>query len=234
MIDAAAERPPDTQPGEVAIPPAPESARAVFGPRLAQAEAYVSALAADGVVRGLIGPHEVPRLWERHLLNCAVVADLIPDGARVIDVGSGAGLPGIPLALARPDLAITLLEPLARRTIFLDEVTQRLGLDNVDVVGARADEWAPRPLADVVTARAVAPLGRLAGWCLPLLLPGGRLLAIKGASAAAEMAASVDEVSRAGGRRAQMRFCGAGVVDPPATVVDIARGTGAAKRRNRA
>lgn len=206
----------------------------IFGPRMLQAEAYVYALATDAVVRGVIGPREVPRLWDRHMLNCAVVADLIPDGARVIDVGSGAGLPGIPLALARPDLAITLLEPLARRTTFLDEITERLGLSDVDVVRGRADEWAPRPPADVVTARAVAPLGRLAGWCLPLLRPGGHLLAIKGASAVAEIAASAEQVSRAGGRRAQVRVCGAGVVDPPATVVDIARGSGAAKRRNRA
>jgi len=198
------------------------------------AEDFVSVLASDGVLRGLIGPREVSRLWERHLLNCAVVADLIPRGARVIDVGSGAGLPGIPLALVRPDLDITLLEPMARRTAFLHEAVGRLGLTGVEVVRGRAEDWAPRPLADVVTARAVAPLGRLAAWCLPLLRPAGHLLAIKGASAAAEVAASAGDVARAGGCRTQLRVCGVGVIDPPATVVDIAKGSGVPNRRSEA
>ncbi len=234
MIDGADERPTPGCPGEQSVPPAPAAAGTVFGPRLALAEAYALVLATEGVLRGLIGPREVPRLWERHLLNSAVVADLIPAGSKVVDVGSGAGLPGIALALARPDLAITLLEPMARRTAFLHETVDRLGLGEVEVVRGRAEDWAPRPLVDVVVARAVAPLGRLAGWCLPLLVPGGSLLAIKGASAAVELEANAAAIHRAGGCHAQLHCCDAGVVDPPATVVVIGRATGAAKRRSKA
>ena len=118
---------------------------------------------------GLIGPREAPRIWERHLLNCAAVAELIPEGATVVDVGSGAGLPGMVLAVARPDLTVTLVEPLARRTAFLTEAVASLGLEQTTVVRARAEECVGKlPAADVVTARAVAPLDRLAGWCLPL------------------------------------------------------------------
>ena len=138
--------------------------------------------------RGLIGPREVPRLWERHLLNCAVLGELLPEGASLCDVGSGAGLPGIPLALARPDVRITLLEPLLRRTTFLDEVVRQLGLENVTVLRGRAEEMVGKlPPVDVVTARAVAPLDRLAGWGLPLLRPYGEMLALKGDTAEQEL-----------------------------------------------
>lgn len=158
------------------LPPAPEAARAVFGERLADAVRYAELLADAGVRRGLIGPREVPRLWERHLLNCAVLSDVVPEGVSVCDVGSGAGLPGIPLALTRPDLRITLLEPLLRRTIFLQEAVEELGLGNVTVARGRAEEVAGRLTpVDVVTARAVAPLDRLAGWGLPLLRPYGKM-----------------------------------------------------------
>ena len=195
----------------------PDEAAAVFGAALDRAAAYVRLLATDGTVRGLIGPREVPRLWDRHLLNSAALAPLIPTGARVVDVGSGAGLPGIPLALARPDLTVVLLEPLARRVTFLDECVDGLGLANVTVVRGRAEEGpARRSLggADVVTARAVAPLDKLAGWCLPLLRPGGRLLALKGSSAAEELRSS-------GLPDAEIVEVG----DPPATVVVVTRGT---------
>jgi 16S rRNA (guanine527-N7)-methyltransferase len=185
-------------------------------------------------VRGVIGPRETPRLWDRHLLNCAVVAELIGDGASVVDVGSGAGLPGIPLALARPDLTVTLLDPLARRTAFLDEIVRRLGLSGVRVLRGRAEDHHGNLLADIVTARAVGPLDRLADWCLPLVVSGGRLLAIKGASAAAELDRCAGAIRRAGGRDARVRVCGAGVVDPPATVVEITRGAGPVKRRSQA
>jgi 16S rRNA (guanine527-N7)-methyltransferase len=197
------------------------AAVAVFGAAVDRAAAYARLLATDGIVRGLIGPREVPRLWDRHLLNSAAIAPLVPDGARVVDVGSGAGLPGIPLALVRPDLTVTLLEPLARRVAFLLECVDRLGLDNVTVVRGRAEEGPVRRElggADVVTARAVAPLDKLAGWCLPLLRTGGRLLALKGSTAAEELAA-VQPL--AGAADAVLIEVG----NPPATVVVVTRGT---------
>jgi 16S rRNA (guanine527-N7)-methyltransferase len=190
---------------------------------LALAVRYAELLATEGVVRGLIGPREAPRLWERHLLNCAVVGEIIEKESSVVDVGSGAGLPGIVLAVARPDLAITLVEPMARRTAFLTEAVAVLDLAGpVRVVRARAEEYRG-PGADVVTARAVAPLDRLAAWCLPLVAPGGRLLALKGASAADEVAEHRAAVGRLGGGEPVIRQCGAEVLDPPTTVVEIVR-----------
>ncbi|HET9517495.1 MAG TPA: 16S rRNA (guanine(527)-N(7))-methyltransferase RsmG [Actinoplanes sp.] len=211
-----------------ALPPAEFAAAAaqIFGDRLPLAVGYAEWLIGDGVVRGLIGPREAPRVWERHLINCAVVADLIPPGGSVVDVGSGAGLPGIVLAVARPDLAITLVEPLARRTVFLSEVVTALDLGaTVTVHRGRAEDLAGEPLlaADVVTARAVAPLDRLAGWCLPLTAVGGRLLALKGASAADEIAEHRDAVVKLGGGEPVVRRCGAGLIEPPTTVVEIVR-----------
>ncbi|WP_430779603.1 16S rRNA (guanine(527)-N(7))-methyltransferase RsmG [Actinoplanes sp. G11-F43] len=208
----------DSGPGVVS--PGPSSARQVFGDRLDLAGRYAELLATDGVVRGLIGPREAPRLWERHLINCGVMETLIPDGASVIDVGSGAGLPGLVLAIARPDLRITLVEPLARRTAFLDEAVESLGLDNVSVVRGRAED-VDLPGADVVTARAVAALDKLAGWCLPLAAVGGRLLAMKGSSAAEEIAAAQEAVTSLGGGEAVIHLCGVGLIDPPTTVVEI-------------
>ena len=200
-------------------PAVPDEAGAVFGPALDRAVAYARLLATDGTVRGLIGPREVPRLWDRHLLNSAAIAMLVPAGARVVDVGSGAGLPGIPLALVRSDLTVTLLEPLARRITFLDECVDRLGLSNVTVVRGRAEEGPVRRSlggADVVTARAVAPLDKLAGWCLPLLRPGGLLLAMKGSTAAEELATAGPLPGAAGATVTE-------VGDPPATVVVVTR-----------
>jgi len=200
------------------------AARRLFGPRLPLAATYAGTLATDGVVRGLIGPREAPRIWDRHLLNCAAVADLIASGAFVVDVGSGAGLPGIVLSVARPDLTLVLVEPLARRTNFLTEVLGTLGLaDRVTVVRDRAEAVTlPRP-ADVVTARAVAPLDRLVGWCLPLAAIGGRLLALKGASAADEIATHSAAVGRLGGGVPRVRVCGVGLIDPPTTVVEVVK-----------
>ena len=203
-----------------------DAAERVFGDRLELAGRYAELLATDGVIRGLIGPREAPRIWERHLINCAVMSEMIPIGASVIDVGSGAGLPGIVLAVARPDLTITLVEPLARRTAFLTEAVTTLGLDTaVTVVRGRAEDLAggPPAPADVVTARAVAPLDRLAGWCLPLAALGGRLLALKGASAEEEVAEHRQAISRLGGGEPVIRLCGAGLIDPPTTVVEIVR-----------
>ena len=202
-------------------PAVPAEAGSVFGPAVDAAAEYARLLATEGTVRGMIGPREVPRLWERHLLNSAAIASLVSVGARVVDVGSGAGLPGIPLALARPDLIVTLLEPLARRVAFLTECVRRLGLERVTVVRGRAEEGPIRRQlggADVVTARAVAPLDKLAGWCLPLLRPGGLLLAMKGSTAAAELAATGPLPGAADALVTQ-----AG--DPPATVIVVTRGT---------
>jgi 16S rRNA (guanine527-N7)-methyltransferase len=203
-----------------------DAAEQAFGERLPLATRYAELLITDGVVRGLIGPREAPRVWERHLINCAVMSEMIPMGASVIDVGSGAGLPGIVLAVARPDLIITLVEPLARRTAFLSEAVTALGLETtVTVVRGRAEDVAggPPAAADVVTARAVAPLDRLAGWCLPLAAVGGRLLALKGASATDEVAEHHEAITRLGGGDPVVRLCGAGLIDPPTTVVEIVR-----------
>jgi 16S rRNA (guanine527-N7)-methyltransferase len=205
--------------------PPPPAAPKVFGDRLDLAARYVEHLATSGVERGLIGPREADRLWDRHVLNCAVVAELVPDGAKVVDVGSGAGLPGIPLSLARPDLRIVLVEPLARRVEWLEEIIADLGL-SLTVERGRAEENAIRRRwegADVVTARAVAPLARLAGWSLPLLRTGGRMLAVKGASAPQEIDRDAAEVRRLGGGQPVIELCGTGIVDPPSTVVTVER-----------
>lgn len=171
------------------VPPeSAEAARGVFGPdRLALAEEYAALLATEGVVRGLIGPREAPRLWDRHLLNCAVLSEAIPADVSVCDIGSGAGLPGLVLAIARPDLRITLVEPLLRRTTFLDEVVDQLALSGVTVVRGRAEEVKERHGFDVVTSRAVAPLERLLRWSMPLVAPHGALVAMKGSSVAEEI-----------------------------------------------
>nr|WP_282440101.1 16S rRNA (guanine(527)-N(7))-methyltransferase RsmG [Corynebacterium simulans] len=179
----------------------------VFGSRLPLAQAYHDSLATDGSIRGFIGPREVPRLWERHLLNCAVIGDVMPEGARVIDVGSGAGLPGIPLAIARPDLDITLIEPLLKRSNYLSEVKELLGLDNVTVIRGRAEEGPVKKAvkgADIVTSRAVAPLGKLAKWSLPLVKVGGEMIALKGESVYEELERDAAELKRAGAGKAEV------------------------------
>ena len=177
----------------------PTAAVAVFAERVELARRYVQALATDGVVRGLIGPREPARLWTRHVLNSAAVASLIADGSTVVDIGSGAGLPGIPLAIARPDLFVTLVEPLERRVRFLVEVVEDLGLTNCTVVRGRAEEVVKQcGDADVVTSRAVAPLNKLAKWSAPLARDGGVVLALKGASAAEELERDRRAVTAAG------------------------------------
>lgn len=202
------------------LPPAPVAAREYFGEHLADAVRYGELLADAGVRRGLIGPREVPRLWERHLLNCAVLSEVVPEGVTVCDVGSGAGLPGIPLALVRPDLRITLLEPLLRRTTFLQEVVELLGLRHVTVVRGRAEEvlgtFTP---VQVVTARAVAPLDRLAAWGVPLLRPYGEMLALKGDAAEEELLGARSALQKLGVVQTSVLRVGEGVVDPLSTVV---------------
>lgn len=211
---------------DAAPPPAPGLAAEVFGTALPSAETYVARLAGDGVTRGLIGPREVPRLWERHVLNSAAVAEAVPRGARVVDVGSGAGLPGIPLGLARPDLALTLVEPMARRVEFLTEAVAELGTP-WRVVRGRAEERsvvaAVGPV-DVVTARAVAPLPRLVAWCRGLLRPGAALVALVGARALEELPRMLPELEAAGMRDVHPRAVGAEWGDAATTVVVMTRG----------
>ena len=263
--------------------PEPASAAAVFGPALDGARRYAELLTGPGVERGLVGPRESTRVWTRHLLNCAVVGEAIPAGAVIADVGSGAGLPGIPLALARPDCTIVLVEPLLRRATFLAEVVAELDLSNCRVVRARAEDLAPRsggrrrrsrqPVVrtavaesgrvggtgvprpadgavslgsageasagastatgslvptsdppdwepvDVVTSRAVAALDALARWCVPLLRPGGVVLAMKGSSAAEEVRSSRGVLTGLGLSDLEVVTVGQGVVDPPTVVV---------------
>jgi 16S rRNA (guanine527-N7)-methyltransferase len=193
----------------------------VFGVRWQLATAYADLLATDGVVRGLIGPREAPRLWERHLVNCAVLADAVPEGADVCDVGSGAGLPGLVLAIRRPDLQVTLVEPLLRRTTFLDEAVASLGLANVEVVRARAEELHGHREFGVVTSRAVAPLPRLLDWSMPLVRTDGVLLAMKGASAPEELTAAADDLRRWAVGATEVLFLGGQVIDPPTTVIRV-------------
>lgn len=208
-------------------PVAPAQAAEIFGDRLELACRFAELLATDGVTRGLIGPREVSRLWERHLLNCAVVTDLLPPGARVVDVGSGAGLPGVVLAIRRPDLRVDLVEPLQRRVTFLHEAVQKLHLAAaIRVVRARAEDRTARAevgQSEWVTARAVAPLDRLVGWCLPLLQPGGHLLAVKGSSAVAEIAEHRSAIQRLGGRDVQVVRCGGDALTDQTVVVVLRR-----------
>lgn len=181
-------------------PPAPPGAAHVFGDRLPAAERYVDFLSSAGLQRGLMGPRERPRLWDRHVLNSAAAATWLQPGEVVNDIGSGAGLPGIPLALARPDLRITLIEPLLRRVTFLEEIIGELEID-ARVLRGRAEEKSiigEAGSADVVTSRAVAPLARLAAWSAPLLRPGGRMVALKGESAEDEVARDRAELTRLG------------------------------------
>ncbi|VEI51447.1 16S rRNA (guanine(527)-N(7))-methyltransferase RsmG [Kocuria rosea] len=208
-------------------PPVPDeqerrAAERLFGDRLPLAERYVAHLASSGIVRGLIGPREVPRLWSRHVLNCAVVEELIATGARVADVGSGAGLPGLCLALARPDLRITLIEPLERRVQWLDEVVADLGLTNVRVLRARAEQARDEVgEVDVVTARAVSALVGLVDITLPLLRGTGELLALKGRSAADEVRKAQKKLDRLGARSTEIVPAGADLLEEPTTVVRV-------------
>jgi 16S rRNA (guanine527-N7)-methyltransferase len=204
--------------------PAPDVAREVFGPAFPLARRYADLLAGPGIVRGLIGPSEAGRLWERHLLNCAVVAELIPRPSSLVDIGSGAGLPGLVLAMLLPDVRVTLVEPMARRVTFLEECAGDLGLANVAIRRARAEEVAGEFRADVVTARAVAPLGRLAGLALPLVRPGGIVLALKGERAAAEAAEAAPVLRRLGVSDVAVLPAGAGRVSPATTVVRLVAG----------
>jgi 16S rRNA (guanine527-N7)-methyltransferase len=189
--------------------------------RLPLAVEFVRLLGTEAVTRGLIGPREVPRLWDRHVLNCAALAAAVPEGASVCDVGSGAGLPGIVLAITRPDLAITLVEPLLRRTVFLEEVVVGLGLEHVTVIRGRADALHGKQRFDVVTSRALAPLGRLLEWSMPLVAPTGALVAMKGSSVGGEIDEARQTLDRLGCAEPEVLVLGK---DPAstATVVRVA------------
>jgi 16S rRNA (guanine527-N7)-methyltransferase len=224
--------PPDPQ-AEQDSPAVLELAREIFGVSFPLAARYAELLTTDGVVAGVIGPREAPRVWTRHLLNSAALAEFVPPGASVVDVGSGAGLPGIPLALARTDLSVQLLEPLLRRCRFLESVTGTLGLgSSVSVRRGRAPE-AARDLdlmVDVAVARAVAPLDKLTSWSLPLLRPGGLLLALRGQTARSEVAETRAAIASAGGGEVAVHEVSLGAAAAPATVVCIRRVQGPHRR----
>jgi 16S rRNA (guanine527-N7)-methyltransferase len=203
-----------------------QAAEELFGERLDLARRYVGHLASTGIEWGLLGPREVPRLWERHVLNCAVVGDLLPGGALVADVGSGAGLPGLALALARPDCQFILIEPLERRVSWLDMVVDDLGLENVDVVRARSEQVVGNVVVDVVTARAVSALKTLVPMTVPLLQGSGELLAIKGRSAADEVRTAAKVLKKHRCSTPVIETVGDDLLAEPTTVVRVHVGRG--------
>ena len=226
----------DDAPDPAGCRPTPAAATVVFGDRVALAEHFVAILADTGISHGLIGPRETSRLWDRHVLNCAVMHEAIaPTGStqRVIDVGSGAGLPGLALAIARPDLDVHLVEPLARRTGWLSGTVAQLGLVNVTVHTARAEAMWDRLDAPWVTARAVSRIVQLAEWTLPLLSPGGSLLALKGSRAAAELDESRTALTRLGVVDASVDEYGSGLLDEPTIVLRATIGDVVDRRRFR-
>jgi 16S rRNA (guanine527-N7)-methyltransferase len=203
----------------------PPGAAELFGPCLAAAARYVELLGTEGVLRGLMGPRESDRLWDRHVMNSAVVAEVVPYGADVVDVGSGAGLPGVPLALVRPDVRVTLLEPMQRRCVFLDEVVEELGLTGrVRVVRGRAPDAGAGARAggfasDVAVARAVAPLPQLARLLPPMVRPGGLMAALRGSKVDDELAAARGDLEARGWRDIGVSRCGVGRLDEPTRVL---------------
>jgi 16S rRNA (guanine(527)-N(7))-methyltransferase RsmG len=214
----------------------PAAARELFGASLARAEVYARMLSGAGVERGLIGPGEAGRIWDRHLINSGLIVELLPEGlggsepGSLADIGSGAGLPGVVLAIMRPDLRVTLIEPRARRAAFLAECVSELDLKNVEICRARAEDLADQVLADVVTSRAVARLDRLVRWSVGVCRPGGLVLAIKGASAAAELEEAAPVLDRLGVTDARVVMAGQdlaarGLIDQPTTVVRLAIAT---------
>ncbi|AGB26649.1 16S rRNA m(7)G-527 methyltransferase [Mycobacterium sp. JS623] len=205
----------------VEVTAAPPVAESLFGSELGRAQRYAEILAGAGVERGLLGPREVDRVWDRHILNSAAVAELLDAGEQIADIGSGAGLPGIPLALARPDLRLTLIEPLLRRSDFLREVVDDLGLE-IAVVRGRAEDRSVRQQVgemDAVVSRAVAALDKLTKWSVPLLRPDGRMVAIKGERAEEEIREHRRVMASLGAVDVRVMRCGADYLDPPVTAV---------------
>jgi 16S rRNA (guanine527-N7)-methyltransferase len=198
---------------------APAAAAGVFGAALPSAERYAQLLAGRGVELGVVGPAEAERVWDRHLLNCAAIARLVPARCSLADIGSGAGLPGIVLALLLPGVRVTLVESMARRVGFLEQCVAEMKLENVEVLRGRAEDLAGRLVVDVVTSRAVAPLEKVAGWSVGLLRPGGKALAIKGASAETELARARPALARLGVSDARVLEVGSADGAAAATVV---------------
>ena len=205
------------------VEPEPASAAVVFGDRLDLARRFTAALAAHGEERGLIGPLEPPRLWNRHILNSAIAAPLFPTGGRVADVGSGAGLPGLVLAIARPDVEWVLIEPMERRVAWLNEQQRELGLDNVEVIRGRGEEWKQGPVLDAVTARAVSALRTLIPVTAPLLRSGGELILLKGANAENEIAAAEKAIHKYKLSDVRVEIVGEGVIAEPTRVLRATR-----------
>lgn len=215
------------------VPAPPGAVTAIFGDATESAIRYAEILAGAGVERGLLGPREVDRVWDRHILNSAVVAELVDPNEQIADIGSGAGLPGIPLALARPDISVALIEPLLRRSDFLREVIDELGID-CRVVRGRAEDRAVRDEvgeSDAVVSRAVASLDKLTKWSAPLLRAGGRMLAIKGERAEDEVSEHRRAMTKLGVTEVKVMRCGAQFVDPPVTVVVGFQGSSPGDRR---
>ena len=196
---------------------------ALLGDALVPVVAFASELAVEGVLRGLVGPREVPILWERHLINSAAVAQLLPETGTLVDVGSGAGLPGVVLAAMRPAMRVVLLEPMERRVTWLLHVRELTGLDNIEVLRGRAEDVHGSIEADVVTARAVAPMERLAGWTLPFLVRGGVLLALKGRQAGTELEAAATALAGWGGDAGEVLTLSSITGVEPTTVVRVVR-----------
>lgn len=201
----------------IEIEPEPAVAAQIFGERIELARRFTRSLGEHGEERGLIGPLEPPRLWTRHVLNSAVAAPLF--NGRVGDVGSGAGLPGLVLAIARPDVEWVLIEPMERRVTWLNEQVADLGLDNVEVVRARAEDWRGGPALDAVTARAVSALRTLIPITAPLVRTGGELILLKGAAATGEIEAAHKQIRRFGLTDVRVEFVGEGTLDEPTRVV---------------
>lgn len=201
----------------VEIEQEPASATEIFGERIDLARRFTARLGEHGERRGLIGPLEPPRLWSRHVLNSAIAAPLF--SGRVGDVGSGAGLPGLALAIARPDVTWVLIEPMERRIAWLDEQVADLGLDNVEVVRARAEDWSEGPTLDSVTARAVSAFRTLVPLTAPLVRNGGELILLKGANAPREIEAAAKQVRRYMLSDVRVEMLGEGVLDEPTRVL---------------
>lgn len=216
---------PATSPEPLPLPPVPSyAARRLDRAALARLTAYGEALASDGVIRGMIGPREVPILWDRHLLNCAAMAEAVERKAKIVDIGTGAGLPGLVLALVRPDVQVVLIETLQRRCDFLSEMVARFELvQRVSVIWGRAEEVPPQE-ADIVTSRAVAPLKKLVPWCMPHARIDGRMLAMKGQKACEELTAAHQVLHRwSAAKHAEILTCGTGWIDPPVNLVSATR-----------
>lgn len=201
---------------DISIESEPAAATQIFGDRIELARQFADALGRHGEERGLIGPLEPPRLWSRHILNSAVVAPLFH--GRVGDVGSGAGLPGLVLAIARPDVQWVLIEPMERRVAWLTEQVESLELDNVEVLRARAEDWRRGPVLDAVTARAVSALRTLVPITAPLVRDGGELILLKGASVDNEIASAEKQLRKFKVTAPRVEIVGEGLLEEPTRV----------------